>query len=418
MHAVADLLGHRLHEQNRGTLLEALRKVGLALGVDDDQAAAMVCQRHPVAYRELVSSITVNETYFYRHPEHFDLLARLAGAASASGKPYRSAWSVGCSTGEEAYTLAIVLSGMCPDLRVAGSDVSAETLEIARVARYGSWSFRDRGPERIAGMRAVGRQWEVGSRYRELVTFHEQNFAVDPLLPPNSVPQKVDVIFCRNVLLYLKPARAAAVRRWLTEALAENGVLVLGALEGPEKAPDGFRMLTEANACVLRRVLPLAPTVAPPPTRPVAPVFPAPVQKPTSARARVVERMLADARALADRGEFDEALARMQAFHGEPDALYLSATIHAERGELARAEVLLRQVLLLRPGFIPAYLHLALITTRSGDLKGTEHYQAALHRLLSGRADEEDAGIGGMKVAYVRQVLASLPGAPPDRSAR
>ncbi len=409
LHAVADLVGHRLSDQNRGNLIEALRKVGLALGVDDDQAATLVRQRHPVAYRELVSSITVNETYFYRHPEHWDLLARLASATAAKGRPYRTAWSVGCSTGEEAYTLAMVLSAFSPDVRVAASDISAEALEVARVARYGSWSFRDRGPERVPGMVQVGRQWEVSPRYRALVSFHEQNFADDPLLAPPSITPKVDVIFCRNVLLYLKPARAAAVRRWLCEALAENGILVLGALEGPDKAPDGFGMLTEANACTLRRVVPVAPTVAPPPTRPVVGMSPAAQQRShTAARARVVERMLEDARALADRGEFDEALARTQPFHDEPDALYLSATVHAERGELARAEVLLRQVLLLRPSFIPAYLHLALITTRSGDLAGTAHYRDALARLLTGRRDDEEVGIGGMKVAYVRQVLASL----------
>jgi chemotaxis protein methyltransferase CheR len=405
---VADLVGHRLNDSNRNTLVEALRKVGLALGVNEDEAAVLVRQRHPVAYRELVCSITVNETYFFRHPEHWELLQRMASAHSANGRAYRSAWSVGCSTGEEAYTLAMVLSAFNPDVRVAASDISAEALEVARVARYGSWSFRDRGPERVPGMVAVGRQWEVAPRFRALVSFHEQNFADDPLLPPPSIPQKVDVIFCRNVLLYLKPARAAAVRRWLCEALAEDGVLVLGALEGPDKAPEGFSLTTQANACTLRRLQPVAPKIAPPPTRPAVAMMPAAVHKPQSVRARVVERMLDDARALADRGEFDEALARTQPFHDEPDALYLSATVHAERGQIARAEVLLRQVLLLSPSFVPAYLHLALITTRSGDLAGTAHYRAALVRLLEGRRDDDEVGIAGMKVAYVRQVLGSL----------
>ncbi|MGQ0508215.1 MAG: CheR family methyltransferase [Myxococcaceae bacterium] len=410
LQAVADLLGHRLSETNRPTLEQALSTVGLALGVDPERAAVWACQRHPVAYRELVSSVTVNETYFFRHPEHFDFLTKRAMDAAATGRPYRFAWSVGCATGEEAYSIATVLSSYVPDPKIAGTDISQEALEVARLGRYGSWSFRERPAEKILGMRQVGRQWEVSARHRLMVSFHEQNFADDPLIPPMALPQRVDVIFCRNVLLYLKPARAAAVRRWLCEALADDGILMLGALEGPEQAPAGFDMRMESNACVIRRVANRQSMVTTPPMMPrLVPQRSGAEQRAQSARARVVERSLEDARSFADRGDFDGALRRIQPFHEEPDALFLSATIHGERGELARAEVLLRQVLLLRPHYIPAYLHLALITTRSGDMAGLAHYRSSLLGLLGDMKDEDDVGLGGMKVAYVRQVLAGLP---------
>ena len=189
---------------------------------------------------------------------------------------------------------------MVSDAKVVGSDISLEALEVARMARYGAWSFRERPPERIPGLRQVGRQWEMVPRYRALVSFQEQNFADDPLLPPMSLPQRVDVIFCRNVLLYLKPARAAAVRRWLCESLAEGGLLLLGALEGPDQPPAGFSMRTEANACVLRRVASPVSVLAPPvrltPSR--LKISELGRQRERSARARVVERALEDARML------------------------------------------------------------------------------------------------------------------------
>src|SRR5262245_9607620 len=188
---LAELLGHRLADDNRHLFEDGLAKTGIALGITADDAAHRALAGDPVAYREVISAITVGETYFFRHPEHFQLAADHAARAAGEGHPPRTAWSVGCATGEEAYSLCIALSPHAPDLHVHGSDISVESLEVARLGRYGSWSFRDKRPDQL-GIVPVAGQWEVSPRLKAMASFHEVNLAREPLLPPHGV-QQVDV---------------------------------------------------------------------------------------------------------------------------------------------------------------------------------------------------------------------------------
>src|SRR4051812_44560519 len=251
---LAELLGHRLADDNRHLFEDGLQKTGIALGISADAAARRALAGDPVAYREVVSAVTVGETYFFRHPEHFQLARHHASRANASGRPVRTAWSVGCATGEEAYSLALALSPLTPELRVHGSDISHEALEVARLGRYGSWSFRDGHPGELGDVHQVGGQWEVGPRLKAMVSFHEVNLAREPLTAPPGAPS-VDVIFCRNVLLYFLPDHAARILSSLGGALAEGGLLVLGALEAPALPPVGLQAVPDSNGCALSRPL-------------------------------------------------------------------------------------------------------------------------------------------------------------------
>ena len=113
---------------------EALHRVSGELGLSVAEAIARATERDPLVYPALVSALTVGETYFFRHPEHFELLAEFARARADAGRPLRNVWSVGCSTGEEAYSLALALHPHAPNLEVLGSDGSASSLEVARKA--------------------------------------------------------------------------------------------------------------------------------------------------------------------------------------------------------------------------------------------------------------------------------------------
>src|SRR3954465_4606692 len=90
------------------------------------------------------------------------------------------------------------------------SNSSREALEVARLGRYGSWSFRAGPPQDTAEVHPVGGQWEVGPRLKTMAIFHELNLAREPLTGPPGAPS-VDVIFCRNVLLYFLPDSAARI---------------------------------------------------------------------------------------------------------------------------------------------------------------------------------------------------------------
>jgi chemotaxis protein methyltransferase CheR len=401
---LADLLGHRLGEDNRRLFEDGLRKTAIALGVTEAAAAARALAGDPVVSREVISAITVGETYFFRHPEHFDLARNHAVRAAAQGRSVRSAWSVGCASGEEAYSLAFTLSPHAPDLRVHGSDICVESLEVARLGRYGRWSFRDRRPEDLGEVRAVGGQWEVGPRLKGLVSFHEANLSRIPLQPPPGVPD-LDVIFCRNVLIYFLPDHAARILSTLAAALAEGGLLVLGALEAPAIPPVGLLAVPDSYGCAL--VKPVR-ALLPPEKRPATP------RRYSTAERAIIPTpdLLSLARRLADAGDLEGSMRMAESLPESLEALELAATVCFERGDLDRARAHLSRLLDKAPDDVPAHLRMALVALRGHDLEMLERAERELDRLVSGREDDEEIGRDGMKVAYVRQVLADLRGLP------
>lgn len=404
---LAKLVGHRLTDDNRRLFEDGLRKAALALEITPSEAARRALERDRIAYRELVSSVTVHETYFFRNPGDFEVACEHAATMRSRGKPVRTVWSVGCSTGEEAYSLVIALSPYCPELTVLGTDISVESLEVARLGRYGSWSFRERKPQSIPGLSPSGGLWEVSPQLRACVTFREGNLAHDPVIPPPPLPEQVDIIFCRNVLLYFNPTLAHHIFEKLCESVAEGGLLVLGPLEGPTYPPPGFERVEGAQ--VLRRVLlpdpaPRSEPASPAPSPPRSERPPPPPPR----SSRTLSAALQEARRLADQGELSAALECTGKLQAEPEALYLSASILFERGEILHARNLLQRLLLMRPDFIPAHLHLALVAVRRGDTVELAVQREVLQRLLAGKADDDEVGIEGMKVAYVRAVMETL----------
>jgi len=401
---LAEMLGHRLTEDSRRLLEESLHRTALALGIPAAAAATRALAGDPVASREVISALTVGETYFFRHPEHFRLAGDHAARAAALGRPVRTAWSVGCATGEEAYSLGLTLRPHAPHLHVHASDINPESLEVARLGRYGIWSFRDRRPQDVEEISPAGGQWEVSPRLKAMVSFHQMNLARAPLLLPPGAPE-VDVLFCRNVLLYFLPQHAARILPELGAALAAGGLMVLGALEAPAIPPPGLQAVPESNGCALRK--PLRPRA--PPGR-LAPQ----VQRPSTPALKALPSadVLALARRLADAGDLEGALRLAESLPHDLEALELASNVRFERGDLEQARRKLDRLLEVRPDHIPAHLRMALVALRVHDLELLEKSERALDRLVAGRNDDEEVGKDGMKVAYVRQVLADLRGLP------
>jgi chemotaxis protein methyltransferase CheR len=179
----------------------------------------------------------VNETYFFRNIDQFHAFREVAVAnrvRARSGERRLRMLSAGCASGEEAYSLAIVL-GDCPDLvgwdvAIHGIDVNLAVLEKAARARYTTWALRETPAEIQARcFRSEGRELVLDAALRAKVTFGERN-----LIEPDPAfwqPRVFDVIFCRNVLMYFTPEIAAAVVARLSRSLAPGGFLFLGYAE-------------------------------------------------------------------------------------------------------------------------------------------------------------------------------------------
>lgn len=190
---------------------------------------------------QLASYLTVGETYFFRDRQTFtalssQVLPELIDSRRGARRKLRF-WSAGCCTGEEAYSLAIVLREALAnqtdwDVRVIGTDVNPRYLRSAQAGVYRDWSFRGMAPTRK--QRYFTRQYD--GRYvlredlRDLVDFRVLNLIADAGLS-QSVGDEMDLIVCQNVLMYFTPEQARRAVLRLQSALGEGGWLVVSPIE-------------------------------------------------------------------------------------------------------------------------------------------------------------------------------------------
>lgn len=184
--------------------------------------------------RRIAEEVTVNETYFLRDRGHFQVLAEEIVPSRAHARTLRIL-SAGCASGEEPYSIAIVLREILPDIAswdisIRGIDVNPAKLEHAARGRYGPWALRDTPPEIVERhFRRAGSDFEVHEAVRGMVTFDEQNLVDDD--GRSWWPRTWDVVFCRNVLMYLSPEVARGVVARAALALDRGGVLFTGHAE-------------------------------------------------------------------------------------------------------------------------------------------------------------------------------------------
>jgi chemotaxis protein methyltransferase CheR len=236
MDLLADVFRQRLEARGRistGTYLS-----GLASGTKEREEL-----------RKLASLLTVGETYFFRGPEHFRALTesvlpermRLGNAH----RPLRIL-SAGCASGDEAYSLAIVLREHFPnispsDVRIVGVDVNPVMLAKAKDAHYSPWSLRDTSAEISEKyFHRDGKNFILDKSISSMVTFEESNLAVGN--DTRWELEQYDVIFCRNVIMYLVPEGAQLAVARLTRALAPAGFLFLSHAETLRGLSQGFHL--------------------------------------------------------------------------------------------------------------------------------------------------------------------------------
>lgn len=329
----------------------------------------------------LLARLTVGETYFFREVKAFETLERkvlpeLILARRATGRRLRI-WSAGCCTGEEAYSIAIVLSRVLPDLEeweitILGTDINAQFLKKAAAGIYSQWSFRG-VPEEMKTLyfRPVGEgRLEILPRIRRMVTFSCVNLVEDafPALLTNT--NAMDVIFCRNVLMYFSREQAANVAARLHRSLLSDGWLFCAGSEGVR---DVFSVFTPANAPGIVAYRKSQPTPGAQ-VRTPAILRPAPEPPHTAAAPAVAAQQSAQpaelAREFADEGRFADALATcdraIASEKMEPAHHYLRGLILQEQGARAQAAAALRRALYLDHTFVPAHFALGNLMRHEG----------------------------------------------------
>lgn len=213
----------------------------------------------------LASHLTIGETYFWREPRAFEaleshVLPALIRAAEHRGRRLRI-WSAGCATGEEPYSIAIALQRALPSrggwkITLLATDINARILLHAAAGVYGDWSVRDVPAwlrEKYLQRGRDGRYTVVPS-IRRMVSFAYLNLAEDNYPSVVSDTTAMDIVFCRNVLMYFSTERAARVARNFRRSLVDGGWLMVAACELSQELFQQFTPVRFQETTVYRRV--------------------------------------------------------------------------------------------------------------------------------------------------------------------
>jgi len=435
---VGERTGIRVSDRERKGLQELVvrRMARLRLGSVDEYLELLELDtsssRHE--WDELALSITNNESYFFRDQGQMALLRRTLLPELIGRAAFRRSiriWSAGSSTGEEPYSLAIMMAELLPEragwnIDIIGSDISAGAIEKARAGVYGAWSFRMVDPAvRARYFRQRDDNWTIDPAIRSMVTFRQGNLARESAGCDAVVWGKFDLILCRNVFIYFGREAIRSAVAMFADLLADGGYLLTGHGELGPGDLAGLRTRHFAESVVYQRsaspaietgahggrapaspfdlppIIPPAPLPAvPPPIRSSGPSVSAP-QKAASppvvpleeiealiaagshaAAIAMGERALRDdprnarllalmGMAYADRGEYDAAIRRCDdALKIDPlltDPYFILAHIAEDRGEKSVAKKHYNAILYIAPGSVAAYLHLADIHAGEGD---------------------------------------------------
>lgn len=237
MERIARLVGDRtglvFSQARRRSVETTIRRHASRAGYRDLTRFADALQVDTSAVDWLASELTIGETYFFRDAAQFDLLrADILPALAATGRPLRM-WSAGCASGEEPYSLAILCAelGLAGRVSILGTDISRERLARARIGRYSRWSLRG-VPDDVICTYFTRRdtRYDLAPAIRDLVKFQYMNLAE---LDAASTPAQMDLVLCRNVLIYLDVATIARLAQSLLASLALGGWLLLGASDPP-----------------------------------------------------------------------------------------------------------------------------------------------------------------------------------------
>lgn len=235
------------------------------LSISDFAEYYRYLQFHPKAEKELEAAaevLTTNETYFFREAYQLraftdEILPAVRARALARGSKRLDVWSAGCSSGEEVFTIAMLIdaSGLFEgwDVRVFGNDISRRVLSKARGATYSSTSFRAMIPEYENYFIDTEEGRQVHPRIRAMCHFGHLNLMNQRRA---AIVGRVDVTFCRNVLIYFDDASRSKVLDTIYQRLNRGGYLLLGHSESLLRTSTAFEITQLTTDIVYRRPVP------------------------------------------------------------------------------------------------------------------------------------------------------------------
>lgn len=437
----------------------AIRRAMASLGVADVDRYADIVIDGGAVFDDLMAELTIGETYFFREKQQLEYIRHaVLPALRDTLAPERQlrVWSAGCASGEEAYSLAILLreEGWGDRCRVIGTDVSRPRLAAARRGEYSRWSLRGVDPDVVARyFRLQGSRYQLDPAIRRLAEFRHLNLAAPNWRAAASGLAPADIILCRNVLIYFERSAVRQVAERLVSSLSDPGWLFLGASDPVISDLAPVEVVVTGCGLAYRRVsagvavrvpapaasvgeraaelevarepaaepVPLTRAVEPlrelPPPLPQAHAQPENVPDAIAAawRDRAYDRVIALAerdveaedgdpavwvllvRALANTGRSEEAAqacaAALERHRASAELLHLQAVLQLEAGRASAAAAAARRALYLDRNMIAAHLVLGAALAREGETDGAR--RAYLNALSLAERLPGDAEVPG-----------------------
>jgi len=210
----------------------------------------------------MVAAFTVGETYFLRNSSHWKALKHKILPEILKRKLQRNEkslriWSAGCSSGEESYTIAILLSEHIPyyhtwSIDILATDINESSLKHAKKGIYTENAFRESSDDfKSKFFSQYKGKYRIQNHFRKMITFEQLNLITDNGFPKHY--SCFDIIFCRNVLMYFSPKIASDIMSAMFNALNINGYIFLGHTEGPITNNFNFKPLSLYNSIVYQK---------------------------------------------------------------------------------------------------------------------------------------------------------------------
>lgn len=411
----------------------------------------------------LASHLTIAETYFWREPQLFKallehILPELIHSREKGERRLRI-WSAGCASGEEPYSIAIALRRVIPagenwHITILATDINPRILRKAKAGVYTGWSFRNEPPwlKKEYFRRKEDGRFEIHPEIRKMVTFAYLNLAKDIYPAPLNNTNAMDLIFCRNVLMYFIPERAGMIAQNLYCSLVDGGWLIVGASELSHQTFSQYTSVHFSEAISYRKGFQESPL--PPalhleslphqedllqlPSSAFAKVeeepLPSPFCKgenaPSIIKPPLTEKAYAEAlkpslleddegspsdlalsvRTLANQGKLAEALeacdAAIAANKLDTELHYLRAIILQEQNREVEATASFKAALYLEPNFVPAHFALGNLLLYRGNRRAAKKcFNNVLALVSACRREEILPGSEGLTAGRFREII-------------
>jgi chemotaxis protein methyltransferase CheR len=264
---IADRMGLYFSKERSRDLERGIYSIARELNFEDAESCIcwLLSQPSKECIEILASHLTIGETYFFRERASFEALEKrvlpeLIESRKKTGKRLRI-WSAGCCTGEEPYSIAMLLSRMIPDIpdwkiTILATDINPRFLKKAADGVFTKWSFRDpklKIKERYF-KQIENNRFEILPKIKNMVTFSHLNLATDNYPSMVSNTGSMDIIFCRNVLMYFALEQVKRVVQRLHRSLVDGGWLLVAPADASHLTFSGFETVNFPGVIIHRKV--------------------------------------------------------------------------------------------------------------------------------------------------------------------